>query len=101
VERALPVTLTLPLNLQRRPRRRRLRARRLAIGALLVLLTALLGAGFWLPAKAELARHVSNRTREPATEGAPISPTAGARRRSARSASMGRVSLAALPARAR
>ena len=54
---AMPVTLTLPLGLERRPRVRRRRLRRLAWGALLALGAVLLAAGFWLPAKAELAGH--------------------------------------------
>ncbi len=58
---AMPVMLTLPLGLERRPRRRQRRLRRLAVGALIALGVALLAAGFWLPAKAELAQHLLNR----------------------------------------
>ena len=58
---AMPVTLTLPVGLHRRPRVRRRRLRRLAFGALIALGVALLAAGFWLPAKAELAQHLLNR----------------------------------------
>jgi len=65
----MPVTLTLPLGLERRPRARRRRMRRLALGALLALGAALLAAGFWLPAKAELAQHLLNRAWERTTEG--------------------------------
>lgn len=57
---ALPVTLTLPRSFDPR-RRRRQRALRLAIGALVTLGVALLAAGFWLPARAELAQHLLNR----------------------------------------
>ena len=57
----MPVTLTLPLGLERRPRVRQRRVRRLTIGALIALGVALLAAGFWLPAKAELAQHLLNR----------------------------------------
>jgi hypothetical protein len=48
---AMPVTLSLPLGLERRPRVRRKRLRRLAV-ALIALCVALLAAGFWLPARA-------------------------------------------------
>ena len=58
---AMPVMLTLPLRLERRPRMRRRRLRRFAVGALIALGFALLAAGFWLPAKAELAQHLLNR----------------------------------------
>lgn len=57
---AMPVTLTLPPSLERRPRVRQRRARRLAFGALIALGVALLAAGFWLPAKAELAQQLLN-----------------------------------------
>jgi LPXTG-site transpeptidase (sortase) family protein len=52
---AMPMMLTLPVGLHRRPLRRQRRLRRFAIAALLALGLALLAAGFWLPAKAELA----------------------------------------------
>lgn len=58
---AMPVMLTLPLGLERRPRVRRKRLRRLAV-ALIALGVALLAAGFWLSARAALAQHVLNRT---------------------------------------
>jgi len=58
---AMPVTVTLPLGLESKPRVRQRRARRLVIGALVALGVALLAAGFWLPAKAELAQHLLNR----------------------------------------
>ena len=41
---AMPVTLTLPVGLHRRPRVRQRRLRRLALGALLALAVALLAA---------------------------------------------------------
>lgn len=66
---ALPVTLTLPLCIERRPRARRRRVRRLAIGTLIALGVALLAAGFWLPAKAELSQHLLNRAWQRTTEG--------------------------------
>lgn len=66
---AMPVTLTLPLGLERRPRLRRRRLRRLAWGALLAVGVALLAAGFWLPAKAELAQHLLNRAWQRTTDG--------------------------------
>jgi hypothetical protein len=45
----MPMAVTLPLFIERRPRVRQQRRRRLAIGAL-ILGAALLAAGFWLPA---------------------------------------------------
>jgi hypothetical protein len=48
---AMPVLLTLPLGLERRPRVRRKRLRRLAV-ALIALCVALLAVGYWLPARA-------------------------------------------------
>lgn len=53
--------MTLPrrFGAQRPARRRRLR--RLALGAIFVLGAALLAAGFWLPAKAQLAQQLLNR----------------------------------------
>jgi sortase A len=58
---AMPVLLTLPLRIEARRRVRQQRRRRFAIGALLALGLALLAAGFWMPAKAELAQHLLNR----------------------------------------
>jgi sortase A len=58
---AMPVLLTLPLRIEARRRVRQRRRRRWAIGALLALGLALLAAGFWMPAKAELAQHLLNR----------------------------------------
>ena len=66
---AMPVTLTLPLGLDRRPRVRQRRLRRLAVGALIALGVALLAAGVWLPAKAELAQHLLNRAWQRTTDG--------------------------------
>ena len=66
---AMPVMLTLPLGLERRPRRRQRRWRRWAVGLLVALGVALLAAGFWLPAKAELAQHLLNRAWNRTTEG--------------------------------
>ena len=65
----MPVTLTIPLGLARRPRVRRRRLRRLALGALIALGVALLAAGFWMPAKAELAQHLLNRAWDRTTDG--------------------------------
>ena len=65
----MPVTLTIPLGLAHRPRVRRRRLRRLALGALIALGVALLAAGFWLPAKAELAQHLLNRAWDRTTDG--------------------------------
>jgi sortase A len=58
---AMPIMLTLPLHLERRRHTRRKRLVRLAVGALLLLGAALLGTGFWLPAKAEVAQQLLNR----------------------------------------
>jgi len=58
---AMPAALTLPLSLERRPRARQHLLRRVVIGGLIALGLALLVAGFWLPAKAELAQHLLNR----------------------------------------
>ena len=66
---AMPVMLTLPLGLERRPRVRQRRLRRLALGAVIALGVALLAAGFWLPAKAELAQHLLNRAWDRTTDG--------------------------------
>jgi sortase A len=65
----MPVTLTLPVGLHRRPRVRQRRLRRLALGALIALAVALLAAGLWLPAKAELAQHLLNRAWTRTTDG--------------------------------
>jgi hypothetical protein len=61
---AMPVTLTLPLGLERRPRARKKRLRRLAV-ALLALGVALFAAGVWLPARAALAQRVLGRAWQP------------------------------------
>jgi sortase A len=66
---AMPVTLTLPLGLEHRPRARRRRWRRLGLVALVAIGAALLAAGFWLPAKAELAQHLLNRAWDRTAEG--------------------------------
>ena len=66
---AMPVTLTLPIGLERRPRVRQRRRRRLTVGALIALAVALLAAGFWLPAKAELAQQLLNRAWQRTTLG--------------------------------
>ncbi|HEY3517157.1 MAG TPA: class GN sortase [Gammaproteobacteria bacterium] len=66
---AMPVTLTLPVRLEHRPRVRQRRLRRLTVGALIALAAALLAAGFWLPAKAELAQHLLNRAWQRTTVG--------------------------------
>jgi sortase A len=65
----MPLTVTLPLRLARRPRRRQRRWRRLAIAGLIVLGGALLAAGFWMPAKAELAQQLLNRAWQRAAAG--------------------------------
>jgi len=59
-----PITLTLPVSIERRPRTRTLRWRRVLVAALTLLGAALLAAGFWLPAKAALAQHLLNRAWE-------------------------------------
>ena len=66
---AMPMMLTLPVGLHRRPLRRQRRLRRFAIAALLALGLALLAAGFWLPAKAELAQQLLNRAWQRTTVG--------------------------------
>jgi sortase A len=65
----MPVTVTLPIGLERKPRVKQRRARRLAIAMLVALGVALLAAGFWLPAKAELAQHLLNHAWQRTTEG--------------------------------
>ena len=57
------------VGLERRPPARQRRLRRLAVGALIALGVALLAAGFWLPAKAELAQHLLNRAWQRTTDG--------------------------------
>jgi sortase A len=69
---AMPMMLTLPASLHRRPLRRQRRLRRLAVAALIALGAALLAAGFWLPAKAELAQHLLNRAWHRTTVGEPV-----------------------------
>lgn len=49
----MPIALTLPLHFDLRIRARR--RRRLTIAALLALAAAVVAAGFWLPARADLA----------------------------------------------
>ena len=66
---ALPVTVTLPLSLEHRPRVRQRRRQRITIGALIAVGVALLAAGFWLPAKAELAQQLLNRAWARTAEG--------------------------------
>lgn len=56
----VPLAVSLPLHFDLRLRTRR-RWRRLLVAALVALAAALLAAGFWLPAKAELAQHLLNR----------------------------------------
>jgi sortase A len=58
---AMPIMVTLPLRIEARRRVRRQRRQRLAVGTLIVLGLALLAAGFWMPAKAELAQQLLNR----------------------------------------
>jgi sortase A len=58
---AMPIMVTLPLRIEARRRVRRQRRRRFAIAAWLALGLALLAAGFWMPAKAELAQQLLNR----------------------------------------
>lgn len=58
---AMPVMLALPSRVEHYRRMRRRRARGLGIAALLALGLALLAAGFWMPAKAELAQHLLGR----------------------------------------
>ena len=65
---AMPV-MTLPLNLERRPHRRRRGWRRLGFAILVAVGAALLAGGVWLPAKAELAQHLLNRAWNRTTEG--------------------------------
>jgi sortase A len=55
------ITLTLPLGLARRQRARQQRLRRTAIAVLILLGTALLAMGLYLPAKAALAQQLLNR----------------------------------------
>lgn len=57
----IPVLLTLPLRIERRPRRRQRRGRRALIFMLVLLGAALLAAGVWMPVKAELAQQLLNR----------------------------------------
>jgi sortase A len=66
---AMPVTVTLPLGLERRLPARQRRLRRFAVGVLIALGVGLLAMGFWMPAKAELAQHLLNRAWDRTTEG--------------------------------
>jgi sortase A len=69
------LALTLPLGLERRPRARQRRLRRVVIAALVVLGAGLLAAGLWLPAKAALAQQLLNRAWNAATtSGAVVQP---------------------------
>jgi hypothetical protein len=67
----MPVTLALPLGFERRRTERQRRWRRVVVGALVALGVGLLAAGFWLPAKAELAQHLLNRAWNRAAAGDP------------------------------
>lgn len=58
---AMPVILTLPSGFQRHRSARQRRWRRAVVAALIALGAALLAAGFWMPAKAEVAQHLLNR----------------------------------------
>ena len=66
---AMPVSVTLPLGLERRLPARQRRLRRFAVGVLIALGVALLAMGFFLPAKAELAQQLLNRAWDRTTEG--------------------------------
>jgi sortase A len=66
---AMPIMVTLPLRIEARRRVRQQRRRRFAIGALLALGLALLAAGFWMPAKAELAQQLLNRAWQRTADG--------------------------------
>ena len=65
---AMPIMVSLPLGLERRPRARQRRRRKLVLALLLAFAFAALAAGFWLPAKAELAQQLLNRAWERTTE---------------------------------
>jgi sortase A len=65
----MPVTVTLPLGLERRMPARERRLRRAAILVLIALGLALLAMGFWMPAKAELAQQLLNRAWDRTTDG--------------------------------
>ena len=57
----MPLAITLPLHYDLAIRTRQRRWRRIAIGILVLLGATLLLAGFWMPAKAELAQHLLDR----------------------------------------
>ena len=69
---AMPLTLTLPIHVEGPPRTRQRRRKRLGYAVLLALGLALLAAGLWLPAKAELAQHLLNRAWARTTEGVAV-----------------------------
>jgi len=71
----MPIMLTLPLGIQRRPRARSARFRRAVMLGLVALGVALLAAGLWLPAKAELAQQLLQRAwTETRTNGGTVRP---------------------------
>jgi sortase A len=57
----MPLAVTLPLHLELRVRSRPRRRRRLVFTLLVLLGAALIAAGLWMPAKAELAQQLLNR----------------------------------------
>jgi sortase A len=57
----MPLAVTLPLHLELRVRSRPRRRRRLVFTLLVLLGTALIAVGLWMPAKAELAQQLLNR----------------------------------------
>jgi sortase A len=57
----IPVMLTLPLRIERRPRRKQRRTRRALLVTLLLAGAALLAAGVWMPVKAAVAQQLLNR----------------------------------------
>jgi sortase A len=71
----MPIMLTLPLGIQRRPRAKSARFRRAVMLGLVALGVALIAAGLWLPAKAELAQHLLQRAwSETRTAGGTVRP---------------------------
>ena len=66
---AMPLMVSLPLGLERRPRAWQRRRRKLLLATLFALGFAALAAGFWLPAKAELAQQLLNRAWTRTAEG--------------------------------
>jgi sortase A len=65
----MPLMVSLPLGLERRPRAWQRRRRKLLLATLFALGFAALAAGFWLPAKAELAQQLLNRAWTRTAEG--------------------------------